>query len=299
MDPTALLPLAQQARDYLRLSKSPNTRRAYRSDWAHFEQWCRLNHRTSLPASVETLVLYFSALAAVAKTSTLARRMAALHQGHIALGVPSNTGDTTIRALLAGIRRSKGTAPKTKAPLLTEDLRTILNVLPQDARGVRDRALLLIGFAGGFRRSELVALEIADIAFSVAGLTVTLRRSKTDPEAQGRKIGIPRGAQPETCPVRALAAWLALAGIQHGRLFPLSARSVALIVKRRAQAAGLDPALYSGHSLRAGLATSAARNGASERSIMNQTGHRSAAMVRRYIREANLFQDNAAGFTGL
>jgi integrase len=307
----ALVTLAGQARDYLRQSKAPNTRRAYRADWAHFESWCRAAGRTSLPASEDTLMLYFSALAVVSKVSTIERRLAALSQAHQACGFDGSIRGATLRALLAGIRRAKGTAPETKAPLLADELRTVLGQIPQDPRGLRDRALLLLGFAGGFRRSELVAVDAADVVFSSEGVAVTLRRSKTDPEGQGRKIGIPRGARPETCPVRALAAWLASAAITSGPLFRpvgrrgqpgerrLSDRSVALIVKQRVRAAGLDPLRYSGHSLRAGLATSAARNGASERSIMNQTGHRSIAMVRRYIREADLFHDNAAAFTGL
>ncbi len=205
---SALVTLAGQARDYLRQSKAPNTRRAYRADWAHFESWCSAAGRTSLPAAEDTLVLYFSALAAVSKVSTIERRLAALSQAHQAFGYLEPIRGATLRALLAGIRRAKGIAPETKAPLLADELRTVLGHISEDPRGLRDRALLLLGFAGGFRRSELVAVDIADVVFSSEGVAVTLRRSKTDPEGQGRKIGIPRGARPETCPVRALAAWL-------------------------------------------------------------------------------------------
>jgi integrase len=205
----------------------------------------------------------------------------------------------------AGIRRAKGTAPA-----LTEDLRLMVRAMPYSLLGSRDRALLLIGFAGAFRRSELVSLDVEDLAFEREGVVVTLRRSKTDPVGQGRKIGIPLGSG-KTCPVRALERWMEAAGIEEGPLFRpvtrhshvedcrLSDKAVALIVKRWAQAVGLDPALYAGHSLRSGLATSAARNGASERSIMNQTGHRSVQMVRRYIREGTVFQENAAAKVGL
>jgi integrase len=177
--------------------------------------------------------------------------------------------------------------------------------------GIRDRALLLIGFAGAFRRSELTSLDVADLDFIGNGMTIRLRRSKTDQEGRGETVGIPWGANRETCPVLALQAWLDTAAIttgpifrpidRHGNIRPqrLSDRAVALIVKRHAEAAGLDAAKYSGHSLRAGLATSAAMGGASERAIMRQTRHRSLPMVRRYIREGDLFRENAAAQVGL
>ena len=176
--------------------------------------------------------------------------------------------------------------------------------------GLRDRALILLGFAGAFRRAEIVSLDVGDLGFNRDGLTVTLRRSKTDQQGQGRKIGIPYGSNPETCPVRTLQAWLEEGGVTEGPLFRslnrhgalqgrLSPVGVARVVKKLAERAGLDPAKYAGHSLRAGHATSAAASGASERSIMNQTGHRSVQMVRRYIREGSLFRENSAGKLGL
>jgi integrase len=184
-------------------------------------------------------------------------------------------------------------------------------MLPDKLIGVRDRALLLVGFAGAFRRSELVSLDVGDVEIRREGLLVTLRRSKTDQEAAGREVAIPYGSNPDTCPVRALEAWLEASGIadgplwravdKGGRLQPgrLSDKAVALVVKKRAEAAGLDPDLYAGHSLRAGLATAAAAAGASERSIMEQTGHKSVQTVRRYIRRGTQFRDNAAGMVGL
>jgi integrase len=213
--------------------------------------------------------------------------------------------------VLAGIRRAKGTAPDAKAPVLIGDLRAMVAALPAGLLGARDRALLLIGFAGAFRRSELVGLDVEDLTFSSDGLAVTLRRSKTDQEGAGRKIGIPYGSNPDTCPVRALQAWLDASVItagpifrsvnRHGQLQPgrLSDRAVALIVKRCVEAAGKDARKFAGHSLRAGLATAAAIGGASERSIMAQTGHRSVMMVRRYIRDGSLFRENAAARVGL
>ena len=250
-------------------------------------------------------------LAATLKTATITRRISAISQAHQIAGFESPTQTTEVRLVLAGIRRSKGTAQAAKTPVLVDDLRRMIAELPGNLLGVRDRALLLIGFSGGFRRSELVALDVADIAVTREGLVVTIRRSKTDQEAEGRKIGIPYGSNPDTCPVRALQDWLERSAITDGPLFRpvnrhgkmasmrLSSAAVADIVKRYAAAVGLDAAEFSGHSLRSGLATSAAMAGASERSIMNQTGHRSHAMVRRYIRDGSLFRENAASVVGL
>jgi integrase len=183
--------------------------------------------------------------------------------------------------------------------------------VPGTRVGLRDRALLLLGFAGAFRRSELVGLDVTDLELSSGGLVVTLRRAKTDQEGRSRRVGIPYGSSERTCPVRSLQAWLDSARISDGPVFRsldkfqrvqnrrLSDKAVARIVKRRAAAVGLDPARYAGHSLRAGLATSAAAGGASERVIMAQAGHRSADMVRRYIRGGNLWRENAASLAGL
>jgi integrase len=216
-----------------------------------------------------------------------------------------------VRNTLKGIRRTLGTRTVQKAPTLTDDIRTMVDAVDDGTIGARDRALILLGFAGAFRRSELVGLDIADCVFGKDGLTVTLRRSKTDQDGAGRKIGIPYGANPETCPVRTIQAWIEQAGLSGGALFRsinrhgqvqagrLSGIDVARIVKKLAQRAGLDATAYAGHSLRAGHATSAAIAGASERSIMKQTGHRSVQMVRRYIRDGSLFRENSAGKLGL
>jgi integrase len=216
-----------------------------------------------------------------------------------------------VRNTFKGIRRMMGAAVSQKAPTLTDDIRAMLEGTDVGLIGIRDRALILLGFAGAFRRSELVSLTVEDCAFGRDGLTITLRKSKTDQTWEGRKIGIPYGSNPETCPVRILQGWLEQAGIIEGMLFRsinrhgvihaggLSGSDVARIVKKLALRAGLDPAKYAGHSLRAGHATSAAIAGASERSIMNQTGHRSVQMVRRYIRDGSLFRENSAGKLGL
>jgi integrase len=194
---------------------------------------------------------------------------------------------------------------------MTDDIRAMLGATDVGVIGTRDRALLLLGFAGASRRSELVGLDIEDRAFGKDGLTITLRRSKTDQDGIGRKTGIPYGSNPETCPVRTLQAWIELAGITAGPLFRsinrhqqvqpdrLRGIDVARVVKQLADRAGLDAGKYAGQSLRAGHATAAAIAGASERSIMNQTGHRSVQMVRRYIRDGSLFRENSAGKLGL
>jgi integrase len=238
-------------------------------------------------------------------------RLVVIAQAHKAANLPTPTGGSLVRRTHAGIRRTIGTAQTGKAPTVVEDLKRMLSRVPATRVGLRDRALLLLGFAGGFRRCELVALNVDDLEFSAAGLIVNLRRAKTDQEGAGRRLGIPYGASEKTCPVRSVQAWLESARIADGAVFRsldrfqrvqprrLSDKAVARIVKRRAAAVGLDPKRYGGHSLRAGLATSAAAGGASERVIMAQTGHRSADMVRRYIREADLFKSNAASFAGL
>ena len=304
--------LAGEAFRFAQASKSAATIRAYRCDWRDFSAWCECRALVALPASAETIALYVSDLAGWAKVSTIGRRLSAISQAHQTAGHESPTRNAVVRTTMAGIRRTLGVAQVGKTPVLTADLRRMVATL--DAGRVidaRDRALLLVGFAGAFRRSELVGLDVEDITDGADGLTVLLRRSKTDQEGAGRRLGIPYGSNPSTCPVRAYRAWLEASGITEGPVFRpvtrygaiggerLSGKAVAVVVKRTLAAAGVNPATYAGHSLRAGLATSAAQAGASERSIMATTGHKSLPMVRRYIREGNLFRENAAGMVGL
>lgn len=257
------------------------------------------------------MAAYIAECAGRLKVGSILRRLNVIAEAHKATELDSPTSSGMVRNTLKGIRRTVGTAAVQKAPAVTADIRAMLEATDTGLIGTRDRAMVLLGFAGAFRRSEIVGLDFSDLTFSRDGLTVTLRCSKTDQEAQGCKIGIPYGSNPETCPVRTLQAWLEKAGItdgpafrslnRHGAVQPgrLSPVDVARVVKKLAERAGLDPAKYAGHSLRAGHATSAAASGASERSIMNQTGHRSVQMVRRYIREGSLFRENSAGKLGL
>ena len=304
-------PSLDQAREFARQSKAESTLRGYRADWRDFCGWCERNSQHPLPASPESVAAYIAERPARLKVGSIQRRLNAVAEAHKSVGLETPTASGIVRNTLKGIRRTIGTAAIQKAPALTADIRAMVETTDAGLIGLRDRALILLGFAGAFRRSEVAGLNVADLDFSRDGLAVTLRRSKTDQDAQGRKIGIPYGSNPETCPVRTLQAWLERAGLlegsvfrslnRHGQLLSrrLSGADVARIVKKLAERAGLDPAKFAGHSLRAGHATSAAASGASERSIMNQTGHRSVQMVRRYIREGSLFRENSAGKLGL
>jgi site-specific recombinase XerD len=309
--PLPAVPSLKQVREFIRASKAENTLRGYQADWRDFCAWCESRGLCPLPASPETVAAYIAECAGRLKVGSIQRRLNAIAEAHKAVGLESPTHNALVRNTLKGIRRTLGTAATQKAPALTNEIRAMLEETDAGLIGARDRALILLGFAGAFRRSELVNLDVEDCAFGKDGLTVTLRRSKTDQTGAGRKIGIPYGSNPETCPVRTVQAWLVLAAVSAGPLFRsinrhgqvragrLSAIDVARVVKKLADRAGLDAAKYAGHSLRAGHATAAAIAGASERSIMNQTGHRSVQMVRRYIRDGSLFRENSAGKLGL
>jgi integrase len=305
--------LEERSQFFIAAAKASSTRRAYQSDWDDFQAWCARHARSALPAQPSTVALYLADLASTHRPATLSRRLSSIGLAHriAALPSPASAQFPVVGETLKGIRRALGVAQSGKIPLLTADLKRLLAILPESLCGIRDRALLLLGFAGGFRRSELAAMRHEDLKEAEEGLVIRLRFSKTDPEGRGREVAIPRGSSAETCPVRAVRSWLEAAGVsegpvwraidRHGRLNAagLHPDSIGLIVKRAVRAAGLDPRLYAGHSLRAGLATQAYLNGASELAIMRQTGHRSLATVRRYIRNIGLFQDNAASRLGL
>lgn len=286
---------------YVEASISDNTRRAYVADLAHFKDW-----GGTVPASDTMVARYLAQHAATLSVATLVRRLATISKAHAAKGLVSPTASALVRATMQGIKRSRGMAPAEARPLIRDDLFALLERTGVDLKSIRDRALLLIGFAGGFRRSELVGLDADDIEHVKQGLVVHLRRSKTDQVGAGRKIAIPIG-RTRWCPIAALDQWLARSGVETGPLFRpinrhghmrdqrLSGEAVSIIVKERLQKAGIDPLGFSGHSLRAGFATSAAMAGASNWKIRQQTGHRSDAMLTRYIRDGDAFINNAAG----
>jgi integrase len=312
-----LAPTIDKARAFVAQSQAANTARAYAADWAHFEGWCTERGVLALPATPATVALYLADLAepseagqVARKVSTIQRRLSGIVFYHTAANYDSPADSREVRAVMRGIRRVKGAPPSEKQPATTEVIRAMVEHLGDDLRSRRDRTLLLVGFAGALRRSELVGLEMRDAQITREGIVLTIRRSKTDQEGQGVTKGIAYGSNPDTCPVRALQAWLEATQITDGRLFRslrfgkvqprgLDGRDVARIVKRAATLAGLDPAPFSGHSLRAGLATAAAAAGVSERTIMEQTGHKSLTVMRRYIRKGSLFKDNASAQVGL
>jgi integrase len=302
--------LLERLQGYKILARSENTRLAYERDWKHFTLWCERRGFAALPAEPVAVDLYLTEQADLLKPSTLARRLVAISRVHQAAGYDPPTKAAAVRETFQGIRRVQGTARRKMQPLLVEHLRQIVSLLPDTLLGKRDKALLLVGFAGGFRASELSALQLGDVQFVPQGMVITLRRSKTDQAGEGQAVGI-RYGQGDTCPVEALRAWTRAAGIKSGPLLrpldrhgnvqpePLTRFGILYVVKRSAESIGLDPALYAGHSLRAGLATSAALAGASERVIMKTTRHKSEKMVREYIRVAELFEENAAAMAGL
>ena len=285
----------------LSASLSVGTQRAYAADLSHFRASGR-----NIPCPPHALAEYLAELAATHATATIQRRLAAIAKAHRALGHDDPCRAEIVRATMSGIRRTKGMAQREAQALQRDDLFAVLERTGDRPIDIRDRALLLIGFAGAFRRSELVGFDCSDVEHVGRGVVLHLLRSKTDQTRQGRKIAIPHG-RTRWCPVRHLADWLTHAEINEGPLFRsidrhghispdrLSGEAVATIMKKRVEAAGFDPATFSGHSLRAGFATSAVMAGVSTFKIREQTGHRSDAMLARYVRDGSLFTDNAAG----
>ena len=281
----------------LKNSKAQNTLRAYQADFRDFTNFCNQNGFKEMPTEPKILSLYLTHLSATSKYSTLKRRIASIGVLHKMRGHYLDTKHPIIIENLMGIKRKNGVNQKGKKPLLINDLKLLINVIHQYQKNtdklLRDKALLLIGFAGGFRRSELVQIEYEDLDFVSEGLKIFIKRSKTDQSGEGSTKGIPYFDNQNYCPVIALKEWLKHSNIKIGKIFNVSDKTVALIIKKYSNLAGLDSNKYSGHSLRSGFATSAAEAGAEERSIMAMTGHKSTEMVRRYIKEANLFKNNA------
>lgn len=331
--PSALVPtdiqrFADQARDYAALARSANTRRAYASDVRAFEAWCEAHGACALPAAPGTLLGYLMDHAGTLRVATLRRRLVAIREHHAAVGHVLDTSSSVFRDTWVGLQRAHGQPAAKKRPLITIELRRAIEALPGTLTGKRDRALILVGFAAALRRSELSTLEVAQrdgaswIEERPDGLVIHLARTKTDQKAEGAEVGVPYGSNPETCPVRIYRAWLKASKLKAGPAFrpitrsgrigdrALSGKSVATIVKGAVEAAALADGdtprraarkaeAYAGHSLRSGLATSAAANDAPGHAIQRQLRHRKFDTTAGYIRSGQLFRQNAAGLAGL
>ena len=279
----------------LKNSKSQNTLRAYQSDFKDFTSFCLKNSFTSIPTQPKIIALYLTHLSKISKFSTLKRRIASISVIHKIKGHYLDTKHPIIMENLHGIKRTLGSRQKAKKPILISDLKLIIKVINEEKKNIRDKAIILVGFAGGFRRSELVNIYKEDVEFVPEGMKILIKRSKTDQSGEGIIKAIPYFDNKEFCPVIALKNYIKhnFSNSNEGRIFKISDKSVALIIKKYAERAGLDPKWYAGHSLRSGFATTAAEFGAEERNIMAMTGHKTTQMVRRYIQEANLFKNNA------
>jgi site-specific recombinase XerD len=303
--PVELTATLELAADFARASKAKATQEAYGSDFRIFEAWCQARGLNALPASAESLCAFLADQATLGKrASTLGRRLAAVRYFHRAAGYETPTSDEKVKTVLSGIRRTIGAAPVRKRAA-TADIVIAMSPTATSLRALRNRAIILLGFAGAFRRSELVALNVDDFEETAEGMLVTLRRSKTDQEGVGRRVAIPRGEI--ACPVAALRGWLDAAGITEGTIFRrifnkraqrvtdrrLAPRNVAAIVKQGAARLGFDPATFGGHSLRAGFVTSAVKRGANLIKITDVTGHRSLEMLKTYSRDAEAFVGHA------
>ena len=307
---TDIKSLHEETLNNLKSSKAMNTLRAYKSDFKDFGVFCLKNGFKFLPSEPKIVSLYMTYLSTKdVKISTLRRRLVSIGMVHKLKGHYLDTKHPIIIENLMGIRRKKGSYQKGKKPILINQLKAIINVIDnqktEDIKKTRDKTIILIGFSGGFRRMELVSIDYEDIEFVPEGVKINIRRSKTDQFGEGMIKGLPYFANQIYCPVLHLKKWLELSNIKSGSLFRrfsksfklsddrLTDQSVALILKSYLSAAGIENKNYSGHSLRSGFATVSAESGADERSIMAMTGHKTTQMVRRYIKEANLFKNNA------
>lgn len=315
LHPSSIAPaLLQDAQNFVRESIPENTRRAYASDWAAYTTWCEENGREALPTSTETVTMYVTALATTHRISTIRRKVAAISTAHQYAGYTSPTRHTTLRSCMRGIGRQQaeqGQRRQYAQPLLTDDILALLRPTDDSLIGLRDAALILVGFAGAFRRSELVHLNVEDVVWTKEGMLLRVRRSKTDQTGEAPEKAIFYGSADNRCPVRRLRKWLEAAQIESGSVFRrvkkggvltdarLSAQTVSLILRRYAEAAGIAVERISGHSLRAGFVTQALISGADYPSIQRQTGHRNINTVTQYDRGRSMFHRNAAQNLGL
>lgn len=293
---------AGAAADFAQNSKAASTRRGYAADWRHFQAWCEAVGQVALPAAPATVAAYLGALAQHSKVKTIERRCAAIRHFHVAARHGNPAAHAGVKATLDGIRRTLGVAPTKKAALTAELIAKAVRKIPSDLAGLRDRAVILIGFAAALRRSELVDLKVNDVTRHAKGIVLTLRRSKTDQVGAGVVKAVPHGHKLKA--VAALDAWLAAAKIADGPLFrgvrgdrvflgPLADRQVARIVKKRCAQIGLDPTSVAGHSLRSGFITSAADAGAELATIAKHAGHAKIDTTLGYVQVADAFRDHA------
>lgn len=306
-----VLELMQKAREFAKRELSPNTQRAYKTDWKTFADWCVAHGMRAMPAPPGVITLYITdRIDSGAKPSSVTRALAAITKAHVAAGHPSPRAAVAVKSTMAGIVKELKSRPVKKAPLCVPELRQLLGPLGlSDPADVRDRALLLIGFAGGFRRSELIGIDVAHLTKDRQGYIIHLPHSKTDQEGEGRDVCIAYGSNADTCPVRCLDHWLDVSRAKEGPVFRgirnrrltgrLSGDDVARIIKKRCRKVGLDARRYSGHSLRSGFVTQAYKSGKKHNSIMKQTGHKSQAIMEGYIQILQQFEDNASSNIGL
>jgi len=307
---TDLKALQEETLINLKYSKANNTVRAYKSDFNDFGLFCAQNGFKSIPTTPDIISLYLSHLSSKdIKVSTLKRRLVSIKVLHKLKGHYLDSKNPIIIETLMGIKRRKGSVQRGKKPLLINDLKQIINIIDKDSKEkikkFRDRSIILIGFSGGFRRNEIVSLDCEDLDFVKEGLKIDIRRSKTDQFGEGFTKALPYFDSSRYCPVVSLKKWIEISKITSGPVFRrfskgsklskkrLTDQTIALLIKKYLELAGIESKNYSGHSLRSGFATSAAESGAEERNIMAMTGHKSTEMVRRYINEANLFKNNA------
>ena len=306
---TNLKSLHEATLNNLKSSKANNTLRAYKSDFKDFESFCVKHGFNSLPSEPKIVSLYLTHLSKTSKVSTLRRRLVSISMVHKLKGHYLDTKHPIIVENLMGIRRFKGSIQKGKKPLLINHLKLIINAINEqkneDIKKIRDKTIILVGFGGGFRRNEIISIDHEDLEFVPEGLKIIIKKSKTDQFGEGMIKGLPYFENEEYCPVVNLKNWLEVSKIKSGPIFRrfnkglsltdkrLTDQSVVLLIKKYLDLAGIENKNFSGHSLRSGFATVAAEYGADERSIMAMTGHKTTQMVRRYIREANLFKNNA------
>ena len=306
---TELKTLHEATLNNLKSSKANNTLRAYKSDFRDFGAFCAKHGLSSLPSEPKIISLYLTHLSKNSKISTIRRRLVSISMVHKLKGHYLDTKHPIITENLLGIKRVKGSIQRGKKPLLISHLKSIINVINEqqneEIKKFRDRSIILIGFGGGFRRTELISIDYEDLEFVPEGLKINIRRSKTDQFGEGMIKGLPYFPNEIYCPVTSLKKWLEISKIKSGPIFRrfskgsvltenrLTDQSVVLLMKKYLDLAGIENKNFAGHSLRAGFATVAAESGADERSIMAMTGHKTTQMVRRYIREANIFKNNA------